>query len=596
MSPCSAFCDRSHWAGLRLVLGVGLAASLPGFAYKLPFTTGQKYAAFDDAFVIDADRSENVEIVLGDAMVSPTPLFRADRGWEYKIENGYPSVVYDAEESPQFRLWYNAFISCHWRPLICSPDRDTTALLYAESHDGITWEKPVLNMVKLTEAHHLGGGYGGGNVLRLGGYGFGIFKDPQENDKSRLFKAFGMLKQPLFDDADQQLVYKNATGGTMVSANGLQWVDEMEAELDIRWDTHHSLFWYQALGRYAVITRGTSHGLRTLALTMSAPNAFSRFGPAKVDRSSGPAAARIDRIYLAVLTTYDHGCMHRLRVSDPSHLMDCQNHAKCELAWSTDLRSWKRLRPEQTVEAPSHYGKLPLAVQESYEIIPLMHGTYHANGCFAAKPVDVPGEGVRIYFMGLAAQRYRNRETAFSVARFRPDGLVGVRAQASLPGRLTTRPLTVSADTFLLTADLEKDGWIRVSMLDPQTFTLLEGMPRGTLSCARQTCQLTAKPILDARALDPWLGQQIRLGIELNKATLYTFAFEAQVVGGPTIRPPPGAIPALWRLVLTVATAASVVGFCLLTKWGRRCRQLYAVPMAEQEPPHDAIPIGKSVE
>mmetsp|Transcript_155341 Transcript_155341/g.498397 ORF Transcript_155341/g.498397 Transcript_155341/m.498397 type:complete len:123 (+) Transcript_155341:79-447(+) len=117
-----------------------LVASLAvcGWGYRLPFVTKDKYAAFDDALAIDADQSVGVEVAIGQVSVNESPLFNADRGWEFRLEAGYPSVVYDPADTPPFKMWYNSFVSCMWRPQICSPDRDATALLYAHSEASTT--------------------------------------------------------------------------------------------------------------------------------------------------------------------------------------------------------------------------------------------------------------------------------------------------------------------------------------------------------------------------------------------------------------------------------------------------------------------------
>mmetsp|Transcript_92012 Transcript_92012/g.295941 ORF Transcript_92012/g.295941 Transcript_92012/m.295941 type:complete len:103 (+) Transcript_92012:84-392(+) len=63
-----------------------LVASLAvcGWGYRLPFVTKDKYAAFDDALAIDADQSVGVEVAIGQVSVNESPLFNADRGWEFR--------------------------------------------------------------------------------------------------------------------------------------------------------------------------------------------------------------------------------------------------------------------------------------------------------------------------------------------------------------------------------------------------------------------------------------------------------------------------------------------------------------------------------
>ena len=59
------------------------------------------------------------------------PLFKQDKPWETRIDNGYPNVVYDAdiEGDGPWRLWYGNI------------GDGGQYLLYANSSDGLSWEK-----------------------------------------------------------------------------------------------------------------------------------------------------------------------------------------------------------------------------------------------------------------------------------------------------------------------------------------------------------------------------------------------------------------------------------------------------------------------
>ena len=69
------------------------------------------------------------------------PLFGQDKPWETRIDNGYPNVVFDAESSTDgpWRLWYGNI----------GPGGQY--LLYANSSDGISWQKPNLGRYDLSE-------------------------------------------------------------------------------------------------------------------------------------------------------------------------------------------------------------------------------------------------------------------------------------------------------------------------------------------------------------------------------------------------------------------------------------------------------------
>ena len=85
------------------------------------------------------------------------PLFTQDQPWEVRIDNGYPNVLYD-EEAGLYRCYYTLFIEDEdsrladrrersRRDYIPRPDR-APGLAYAQSQDGIHWEKPSLGRVQ----------------------------------------------------------------------------------------------------------------------------------------------------------------------------------------------------------------------------------------------------------------------------------------------------------------------------------------------------------------------------------------------------------------------------------------------------------------
>mmetsp|Transcript_155341 Transcript_155341/g.498395 ORF Transcript_155341/g.498395 Transcript_155341/m.498395 type:complete len:530 (+) Transcript_155341:512-2101(+) len=469
--------------------------------------------------------------------------------------------------------------------------------------DGILWNKPSnFHFTVLKEEHHIGGGSRGGNVVRMHVFGISVFKDPHETNKSRQFKAFGMLQQPVFEDADQLHQLTNASGGTMVSADGITWSEDTIWPLNIRWDTHHSLFWDEARQTFAVITRGPSPNRRTLALVRSEPGKFSGFGFAEVvatpqrpdDQMHSAQVFPYYGIYLSILTTYDANCTEL--APGQSRVRRCQDHARCELAWSADLRTWKRFTTDdrQPLEVPLTFGKLPMEKRDSYEFIPLEKKTYHSNGCFAASPVQLLGQQLRVYFMGVDAPHFQNRRTAFSVAKLRPDGFAGVRPRAGhYISRLVTKPLHISGNTLVITADLATKGFIRVQLLDSQTSVPLQRQSPEQVLCAdKNPCTFTSQVALSWRTLAAWEGKSLRLAFELKNATLYTFAFERRDIEHEEHLAWQFATSG-WQVARSMLLFIAVT--CLPTWYlWKRCRR--QLNRSRQQDIHGSIPVGKPAE
>lgn len=278
--------------------------------------------------------------------------------------------------------------------------RSTRSCESCLSQDGMSWVKPDTRQVALKEAHHIGGGDEGGNVLRLGCYGLGVIKDAQDPNASRRYKAFGMIRQPAYSDADMQRVSREAVGGALVSADGVRWAEEYEADFRSQWGAYHSLFWDDPSGRYIATVRRSSHQGSAVSMSASEPDAFRGFEepvvvatpPNGTDLLQSAQAFPYYGVYLAVLLVVDAACAKRRKQKDTAVVRGCDGRTRCELAWSANLRAWRRLAPpdRQTLEEPSDFGRLPVARGRA-ALVPLIAGSFHSHGCFAAKPVDVPG-------------------------------------------------------------------------------------------------------------------------------------------------------------------------------------------------------------
>ncbi|MBM3459133.1 MAG: hypothetical protein FJX77_11450, partial [Armatimonadetes bacterium] len=89
----------------------------------------------------EIERTENVSRILNRPRKRPEPVVKADRPWEGERAQAWGSVVLDPHG--RLRLWYFAF-NTERRP----DELDRGGYAYAESRDGIQWEKPALGVVE----------------------------------------------------------------------------------------------------------------------------------------------------------------------------------------------------------------------------------------------------------------------------------------------------------------------------------------------------------------------------------------------------------------------------------------------------------------
>ena len=104
---------------------------------NLPLDVGNRKQLFiDERFI---ERSEDVELTMNPPYMSEEPVLVQDRPWEERI-GGYNTVI---REGDRFRMWYD------FTPPDGDPSGITRGVAYAESSDGIHWEKPEIGHVEI---------------------------------------------------------------------------------------------------------------------------------------------------------------------------------------------------------------------------------------------------------------------------------------------------------------------------------------------------------------------------------------------------------------------------------------------------------------
>ena len=79
------------------------------------------------------------------------PLLIQDQPWEQRLDNGYPNVLHNPDDpNGAFRIWYGGFIACEHCDTTEGSKR-VNAWHYANSSDGLQWEKPKLGIFDLSK-------------------------------------------------------------------------------------------------------------------------------------------------------------------------------------------------------------------------------------------------------------------------------------------------------------------------------------------------------------------------------------------------------------------------------------------------------------
>lgn len=185
---------------------------------------------------------EDVSLQMNPPMQHPDPVLTMDKPWEALGLGSYNTVLREADG--RFRLWYDALMEGGL------PREGARRLCYAESNDGVHWEKPNLGLVPFR-------GSMSNNIVappleRQSQQGATVFRDEQASPSER-YKLWTKF-QPTDDE-----INAGALPGlwAMHSPDGIHWeaYSDQPNPPDTMCDTQNILFWDDRLELYVGYTR-----------------------------------------------------------------------------------------------------------------------------------------------------------------------------------------------------------------------------------------------------------------------------------------------------------------------------------------------------
>ena len=402
---------------------------------------------FDSAFT---RATKNVKIIPGKVAKHPGPLFTEGcfsdphLPWEVRYDNGYPNVFFDPKYQ-LYRCYYTSVVYDETSSLTTLAERATgiryksrgprlTALLYAESKDGIHWERPNLGITELLGSNN-------NNIIRLYAHGSCVFLDSHESNPAKKYKLI---------TRDDHFPRKLCTA---FSSDGYNFT-ELKPIPDIAFimpgDTHNYVRWVEELGKYVLLTRMFTRELRTVARSEST-DFINWTPPVEVFKGVG----RDDQIY-AMPFFQDEGKFFGLPAiyHEGDESLEHNDCVDIELAFSGDTINWERIAPGQPL-IPRGKGHYPT-------------GEYDCGCCFPCPPVD-DGEQWRFYYMAGNGYHYNFRETSLCLATMPKHKLAGITArQEDITAEFTSIPMQVNSGKLYLNADLGENSIVEAELLNPQ--------------------------------------------------------------------------------------------------------------------------------
>lgn len=474
-----SMCFMSRW----LIVMIICCAAITLSACTTGHETARTHFLLLDGRIVE--KVENAKLTIGIVQKHKSnPLFGEDKAWEKRFDNLYGNVIYDEEEHI-YKCWYSPFIvdqSAQGMSLkernskeYDAPDNREMAICYATSKDGITWKKPELGIAQYnhsTANNILLRGSGDIGEHWAGPHGSGIFKDLREQDPDRRYKA--ILKGEIISVA--------------FSADGIYWSQPIACPAaDVAGDTHNNAFWAPTLNKYVGITRswGEEKGRQVVRIESAD---FINWTKAKVvlegiDKNHQTYAMPVfyyGGVYLGLVAIHDQNA----------------DRVWTELTWSPDTKNWNRICPST-----------PL-IPCSDKVLDYDYGCVYP----CAYPVFLEDE-IRLYYGGSDYLHSGWRNGSFCLATLRPDGFAGYEPKSKAkPAVITTAAIPYCGQDFRITADVQKDGWVKVTILDEDGKRLASAKPvKGTITDGSLTFP------------DKTKSGNIRLQFEFRKAKIYSF-------------------------------------------------------------------------
>lgn len=431
----------------------------------------------------------NLALRVGTVTKHPeNPLFVEEHPWERRFDNLYGNIVFDSDRG-LYQCWYSPFIVAHaahgmtLAQRIESPfeghAQQEMGVCYAQSRDGITWEKPDLGMVEFEGGKR-------NNLVMRSVHGSGIFRDEREEDPSRRYKA---LFQGL---------------SVSFSADGIEWSSPQKINCHLAGDTHNNAMWVPHLNKYVAFTRDWIKTDRVLVGAESKTNHGWCRRVARIESSDFVKWSKPTTVIDAqrweeqpyAMTVFRHGDTYLGLLVIHDQISD---RAWTELAYSQDTLSWQRIDA----------GNALIGCSDN----PLEYDYGCVYAC--AGPVFLEKE-VRLYYGGSDWLHFGWRNGCMALAALRPDGFAGYRQiDYERPGKLTTNLIEYFGEEIQLNADVMPGGCIAVKLLDHQDKMIAENSFR---------CSTTDEVVFQASSTAVRRkARSVRLEFTVESAEVFSF-------------------------------------------------------------------------
>lgn len=416
-------------------------------------------------------------------------------------------------------MWYGGFIAGNHFDTGQGSDR-VNAWHYANSSDGVSWEKPSLGLFDLASVPQCSAAAkaaGTNNNILVGGDGAGMFYDSIETNSSRKFKAFGtlcpqggaMIDQPNEFGASASSARSTCVSGTAISSDGINFDDFQPISWPApqRYDCHQNICRDPADHTLVYTTRDGFSKMPGRTIGMTRGPEGGAWG--NVDTSKAPKEVESGtddhQLYAQVTFPFYNtwlGLVAVFDTRDPRNI----GTVHTRLSWAnSSLGPWQWLEPAG-LTGPS--------------IVPLgSAGEFDSHIVFPAHtPFVDPSDGqIRLYYAGGNGPHNGARNTSMGLATLRPDGFGGIGGS----GSWQSVPIMVSGELLTISADVKgSTGSVLIGAPGHDGISMADAIPIGE-SVTDEVVRFTG-----GGSFSNLLGKMVVLEVAMVDATVFTIGFK----------------------------------------------------------------------
>lgn len=404
------------------------------------------------------------------------PLFVADQPWENSNMQLYGSVV--KPPNRPFQMWYSV-IHKPFRILIC----------YAESDDGITWRKPLLDIYKFK-------GRKTNVVLNVDAHGAAVIFDEQDPNPARRYKMLAGAEPSKCICA-------------FVSSDGIRWSLLTRFPVMTTYPDCPIGFLRESGGRYVAYHRRVPYGRRVCRSTSWDFRNWDNEPRLVLEPDVGdPPQLQFYGIGSAQYGGYEIGTLWMFHTDEDElgrgHI---RGYQEAELTYARSGYAWHR--------AAQGTPFLPHGRKGEWD---------SGNLQCASQPVFLEDE-IRYYYVGSTMRHKLHWEldpqtAGLGMATLQPDRFIGLNADRA-PAELLTICHPVRSGDFFLNARIKKDGYVCAELLTP------EGKPIKGLA-SEDFLPITGDSTShrlqwkSPKKADRLKGTFVRLRLKVRSATIYS--------------------------------------------------------------------------